>query len=73
MNPKLLLSQAKDLELLMTKHRRYLHEHPELGFDLKLTKDYVKKELSAMGYDPMDCGKCGLIALAGNEKSGKTF
>ena len=73
MNPKLLLSQAKDLELLMIKHRRYLHEHPELGFNLKLTKDYVTKELSSMGYKPIDCGKCGLIALAGNEKSGKTF
>ena len=68
-----ILSKTKDLQLLLSKHRKYLHEHPELGFDLKLTKDYVKKELSAMGYEPIACGKCGLIALAGNEKSGKTF
>ena len=68
-----ILSKANELQLLLTKHRRYLHEHPELGFDLKLTKDYVKKELSAMGYAPMDCGKCGLVALAGNQELGKTF
>ncbi len=68
-----ILSKAKDIELLLIKHRRYLHMHPELGFDLKLTKEYVKNELSAMGYDPIECGKCGLIALAGSQKSGKTF
>ncbi len=68
-----ILSKANELQLLLINHRRYLHEHPELGFDLKLTKDYVKKELSAMGYAPMDCGKCGLVALAGNQEPGKTF
>ena len=65
MNPEIILSQAKDLQLFMTKHRRFLHAHPELGFDLFQTKKYVKKELSSMGYEPMECGKCGLIALAG--------
>lgn len=73
MNPEIILSQAKDLQLFMTKHRRFLHAHPELGFDLFQTKKYVKKELSSMGYEPMECGKCGLIALAGQRNSGKTF
>jgi len=73
MNPKNLLSESKDLQLLLTKHRRYLHAHPELGFDLEITKDYVKNELISMGYEPSECGKCGLIALAGNDQSGKTF
>ena len=68
-----ILSKAKEFELLLIKHRRYLHMHPELGFDLKLTKEYVKNELSAMGYDPIECGKCGLIALAGSPESGKTI
>lgn len=73
MNPEIILSQAKDLQLLLSKHRRYLHSHPELGFDLKLTKEYIKKELSSMGYSPAECGKCGIIALAGNKGTGKTF
>ena len=58
MNPEILLSEAKEMQLLLTKHRRYLHTHPELGFDLRQTKEYVKKELISMGYEPVECGKC---------------
>ncbi len=73
MIPEILLSQAKELQLLLTKHRRYLHSHPELGFDLIQTKEYVKNELISMGYEPIECGKCGLVALAGSKTPGKTF
>ncbi len=73
MNPKNLLSEAKEMQLLLTKHRRYLHAHPELGFDLKQTKEYIKKELISIGYEPVECGKCGLIVLAGSKNSDKTF
>lgn len=73
MNSEIILSEAKDLQLLLTKNRRYLHSHPELGFDLFQTREYVKKELSAMGYEPAECGKCGLVALAGGKNPGKTF
>lgn len=73
MNPKNLLSEAKELQLLLSKHRRFLHVHPELGFDLKQTKEYVKRELISMGYEPVECGKCGLIVLAGSKNSDKTF
>lgn len=73
MNSKIILSEAKELQLLLTKHRRYLHSHPELGFNLPQTKEYVKNELTSMGYEPLDCGKCGLVALAGIKKPGKTF
>ena len=73
MNPEILLSEAKEMQLLLTKHRRYLHSHPELGFYLSQTKEYVKKELISIGYEPVECGKCGLVVLAGNKKSGKTF
>lgn len=73
MNPEILLSEAKEMQLLLTKHRRYLHSHPELGFDLNQTKEYVKKELISIGYEPVEIGKCGLVVLAGNKKSGKTF
>lgn len=73
MNPETLLSEAKEMQLLLTKHRRYLHAHPELGFDLLKTKEYVRNELCSMGYKPMECGKCGLVTLVGNQQSGKTF
>ena len=73
MNPEILLSEAKEMQLLLTKHRRYLHTHPELGFDLRQTKEYVKKELISIGYEPVECGKCGLVVLAGSKNSDKTF
>ena len=73
MNPEILLSEAKEMQLLLTKHRRYLHTHPELGFDLRQTKEYVKKELISIGYEPVECGKCGLVVLAGSKNSNKTF
>lgn len=65
--------EAQQLENKIIENRRYLHTHPETGFDLKDTKAYVKKELEDMGYQPVDCGKAGLIALAGGKKQGKVF
>ena len=73
MNPEILLSEAKEMQLLLTKYRGYLHAHPELGFDLKQTKEYVKRELISIGYEPVECGKCGLVVLAGGKNSDKTF
>ncbi|MGN0151730.1 MAG: M20 family metallopeptidase [Wujia sp.] len=68
-----LMREATELQETIIENRRYLHTHPETGFDLKDTKAYVKKELEDMGYQPVDCGKAGLIALAGGKKQGKVF
>ena len=73
MNPEMLLSKATEFEQKIAEDRRYLHSHPEVGFDLFKTKEYVKNELISMGYEPQECGKCGLIALVGGRKPGKTF
>lgn len=73
MNPEILLSEAKEMQLLLTKYRGYLHAHPELGFDLRQTKEYVKRELISIGYEPVECGKCGLVVLVGGKNSDKTF
>ena len=73
MNAEILLSEARQWENRIIKDRRFLHSHPEVGFDLTKTKEYVKNELISMGYEPIECGKCGLLALAGGKKPGKTF
>ena len=73
MNPEELLKEASNMQEELTKNRRYLHTHPETGFDLTETKAYVKKELTDMGYTPIDCGKAGLTALAGGKKSDRVF
>ena len=68
-----ILQQAAAYQEQLVQTRRYLHSHPETGFDLKNTTEYVRKELIAMGYEPVMCGKSGIIALAGKKKSGKVF
>ena len=68
-----LLKEARALEPQLQQWRRTLHRHPEVGFDLPRTKELVKKALTEMGYEPRDCGKAGVIALAGGKKPGKTI
>lgn len=70
---KILLEEIKAFEAQLVKSRRHLHENPETGFELSHTREYVREELTAMGYTPKDCGKCGLTALVGKGTSGKTF
>lgn len=73
MKPEELLKEANLLQETIVSNRRYLHSHAETGFDLKNTLAFVKKELIDMGYEPIECGKAGLIALAGGKKEGKVF
>jgi hippurate hydrolase len=73
MKPEKLLEKAVSLSDTLVSERRHLHMNPETGFDLENTVAYVKKELEDMGYEPVKCGKAGLIVLAGGKKPGKTF
>lgn len=68
-----ILKEASAMQEELVAHRRWLHAHAEVAFDLKETKEYVRKQLHEMGYEPRDCGKAGLIATVGGKKPGKTF
>jgi hippurate hydrolase len=68
-----IMEKAKNDEAKIIENRRHLHANAETGFELAKTKEYVKNELISMGYEPIECGKAGLIALAGGKKSGKVF
>lgn len=68
-----LLIEAENGRDTIISNRRYLHTHPETGFDLPETVAFVKKELTDMGYEPKPCGKAGLVVLAGGKKPGKVF
>ena len=70
---KSLFEEAQALRETIVSDRRYLHAHPGTGFDIGETVSYVKKELEALGYEPKECGKAGLVALAGTKKPGKVF
>ncbi|MCI5596850.1 MAG: M20 family metallopeptidase [Lachnospiraceae bacterium] len=73
MNKETFLQEAKEKESQLIETRHYLHQHAETGFDLTETKAYVKDQLVQMGYEPKDCGKAGVVALAGGKKPGKVF
>lgn len=73
MNAEKIKEEALELHKTIVSDRRYLHTHAETGFDLKETVAYVKSELETMGYEPVECGKAGLVALAGGKKEGKVF
>ena len=73
MEKTLILEEAKEILSELQEIRRTLHQHPELGFELSYTKKYVKEKLEEMGYEPVEMGKAGLIALAGGKKPGKTI
>ena len=68
-----ILEKAKNLQNELTAHRRYLHTHPGVEFDLQETYQYVYEQLTNMGYSPNSYGKCGLIASCGHANKGKTI
>ena len=68
-----MLQEADGLKDFLQQTRRALHQMPELGFDLKNTIAYVKKILTELGIEPIDCGKAGVVALIGGNTAGKVF
>ena len=61
-----------DKEQMIADHR-FLHTHAETGFDLNDTKTYVIQQLKNMGYEPICCGKAGVIAVVSGKKAGHVF
>lgn len=68
-----ILKEAKALQEELTGWRRYLHERPEVEFDLTNTVAFVTDKLRAMGYEPQKVGKSGVVVLAGGKQPGKTY
>lgn len=63
--PLSLLKEAINLKERIVAHRRYLHAHAEIGFDLPKTTAYVTAMLKQAGYQPEKCGRCGVFADVG--------
>ena len=73
MQAEKLMAEAEALQPQLQKWRRTLHRSPEIGFDLPKTRALVKQALTEIGYQPQDCGKAGILALAGGKRPGKTI
>lgn len=67
-----ILAEAEAIQEELIGHRRYLHQIPEIGFDLPETTAYVLKCLREYGYEPQIVGKAGISAIVGPD-TGKTF
>ncbi|KMY54148.1 hypothetical protein AC623_09555 [Bacillus sp. FJAT-27231] len=66
------LLRAQEVKEELIKHRRHLHQNPEIGFELPHTVAYVEETLKSMGIEPKRVGKAGLVVTIGNGK-GKTI
>lgn len=38
----------------VTKHRRWLHQHPEIGFEVEKTRDYILSVLKELDFDKIE-------------------
>lgn len=59
-----------DLKERMVADRRWLHQHPEVGYDLLQTCEYVKDRLVEMGYEPREIIENGLVCTVGDPAAG---
>lgn len=59
-----IIEEARALQDRIVADRRWLHRHPEIGFDLADTLSYVRGRLEEMGYAVEPCGG-GLAACVG--------
>ena len=60
-----LYQEALSLREELVQWRRQLHQHPELGFDLPVTRAFVQEKLTEMGYQPQDVGRAGITCTIG--------
>ena len=60
-----LYTEAKALQGELSRHRRWLHAHPGVAFDIADTVAYVRAELQKLGLSPVPCGRAGLTATVG--------
>ena len=67
------LKRAGELAQEMVGHRRYLHQHAEVGSDLPMTTKYVGEQLRAIGLEPQEICPGGIVALVRGKKPGKTY
>ena len=57
--------ELKDLEAYFPEaeeHYRYLHRHPELGFEEKNTSDYIMERLAEYGISGKRVARTGVTA-----------
>lgn len=69
------LNRIADYTDEMTAWRRYLHQHPELGFDCHETAQFVATRLREFGVDEIHegIGETGIVAIVNGRGEGPTI
>lgn len=65
-----IIEEAKALQERIVEDRRWLHQHPELGFELPETVAYVRGRLEDMGYEVAEPCEGGLLTQIGDPAAG---
>lgn len=68
-----IMEKALEIQDVIVKDRRYLHENAEVHDELPITTAYVIKRLKEMGYEPEEISKSAVVATVGGKKPGKVF
>ena len=69
------LNRIADFADTLTEWRRYLHQHPELGFECHQTAAFVVERLKEMGIDEIHEGiaQTGVVAIINGQADGPTI
>lgn len=65
-----IMQEARAIEGEIIENRRWLHRHPEIGFDLPQTTAYVRERLEALGYEVREVCQSGLMVEVGSADRG---
>lgn len=66
-----LLSAAQQIKQEILTDRRTIHQHPEVGTHLPVTKSYVIKRLIELGYKPQELCDSGIVATITGKDTGR--
>ena len=66
-----IFERANELMPEIVADRHWLHRHPEIGFELPLSREYIFNRLVELGYHPQIIAESGIVATVG--KPGKTI
>ncbi|MBE6138075.1 MAG: amidohydrolase [Erysipelotrichaceae bacterium] len=61
-----IIKAANKIKEELIEIRSKLHQNPELGFELDNTISLVLSKLIEYGYEPVKCGKAGILAVIGS-------
>ena len=68
-----ILESARKLQDELVAIRREIHENPEVGDKLPVTKTFVMNKLKEFGYEPEEICESGIVAIIEGKKPGKVM